>query len=100
MSDTINSYTKTSFGNMGFTKATCGQSPIQYKPTGDHVEATTSLVFRCERTTTISNVISSGLLLDKDYGGEDNVVRQCAPKEDGYTKRDFNKDFPSVEFDK
>ena len=57
---------KSSFGNMGFSKSICGKSSVQY-------DEVTSLMFQCESTTTIHSVLYSGLLLDKNYGGEDNA---------------------------
>ena len=75
--DGLSIYVKYSFGNMGFAKSICGKSPIQYAEKDDSTVPYTSIFFQCEKSTTIQTVIDSGLMLDKKYGGEDKILRQC-----------------------
>ena len=73
--DILSTYTETSFGNMGFTKAICSKAPIKFGQTVQEKEnAHPELMFQCEHTTTISGIQASGLLLDTRYGGEDNTI--------------------------
>ena len=83
---------------MGFSKAVCGLSPLNYTMDGQG-EAITQLSFQCERTTEIMEIMNSGLMLDYLFGGEDNTFRACAPK-DHYDNEsnDFNQGFPVEEF--
>ena len=46
----------TSMGNMGFAKAVCSNALINW------TQSSANLMFTCENTTKISNVLSSGIV--------------------------------------
>ena len=64
-----------SFGNMGFSKSICGMTPINWGDADIDPNPHTIISFQCETTTFITGLISSGILLDTHWGGEDNTLR-------------------------
>lgn len=73
ISDEIPYFAVTSFGNMGFAKAQCSREYINYGH-GEFV----NLNFMCEKTTVISEVYSSGILLSEQVpNGSDNAIAIC-----------------------
>ena len=87
-----------SFGNMGFSKAFCGMTPINWGDSDIDPNPHTVLTFQCETSTYITGLISSGILLDTPWGGEDETLRQCAPKE-SYQYTNYSAGFPSEKFE-
>ena len=78
----MSSYTKYSFGMMGFSKNICAKVPIQWSSSGNSdlfgfTQENTSLLLQCEGTTYISGVYDSGIMLDKEFGGADDVYYDC-----------------------
>ena len=62
-----------SFGNMGFSSTVCGKMPIDWEH-GDSV----NLRISCQKTTVISEILSSGMMLDKGFpGGTMDAVHDC-----------------------
>ena len=73
ISDETSYFAITSFGNMGFAKAQCSREYINYGH-GEFVH----LNFMCEKTTVISEVYSSGILLSEQVpNGSDNAIAAC-----------------------
>lgn len=73
MSDEIPYFALMSFGNMGFAKAQCSREYINYGH-GEYIH----LNFMCEKTTVISEVYSSGILLSEQVpNGSDNAIAVC-----------------------
>ena len=66
-------YARTSFGNMGFAKTVCMKQIINYdgEPRADiHVQ--------CEKTTRITDVVFSGVMLSKSLPmGTDDITTIC-----------------------
>ena len=62
-----------SFGNIGFAGNYCAKMPIDW----EH-EANVKLQVKCQHTTTISGVLSSGMMLDRAFpGGAVDAVHDC-----------------------
>ena len=62
-----------SFGNMGFTGTACGKMPIDW----EHMDYV-NLTFTCQETTHITDVLSSGMMLDRAFpGGMFDAVHDC-----------------------
>lgn len=62
-----------SFGNMGFSSTVCAKMPIDWQ----HDESVT-LHAQCQGSTTISDVLSSGMMLDTEFpGGNMDAVLDC-----------------------
>ncbi len=62
-----------SFGNMGFSSNSCAKMPIDW----DH-STNVTMHIGCQKTTTISKVISSGMGLDLSLpGGSFDAVHSC-----------------------
>lgn len=73
ISDEIPYFALMSFGNMGFAKAQCSREYINYGH-GEFI----NLNFMCEKTTVISEVYSSGILLSEQVpNGSDNAMAVC-----------------------
>ena len=73
ISDEIPYFALMSFGNMGFAKAQCSREYINYGH-GEFVH----LNFMCEKTTVISEVYSSGIMLSEQVpNGSDNAIAVC-----------------------
>ena len=62
-----------SFGNMGFSSTVCSKMPIDW----EDLDSVTMRA-KCQSTTVISEVLSSGLMLDKAFpGGNMDAVHDC-----------------------
>ena len=62
-----------SFGNMGFSSTVCAKMPIDWQ----HDDSVT-LHAQCQGSTTISDVLSSGMMLDTEFpGGNMDAVLDC-----------------------
>lgn len=65
--------TTVSFGNMGFAGTSCAKMPIDWAH-----ETSVTLHIHCQETTTISGVLSSGIMLDEAFpGGNADAVHNC-----------------------
>ena len=60
---------RTSMGNMGFPKAVCSKTFIDWNST-----STASMIFECENTTKIKKIVSSGLT---QYNNSDQILSIC-----------------------
>ena len=67
----LSSYTKYSFGMMGFSKNICAKVPIQWSAESGFTQENTSLILQCEGTTQITEVYDTGIMLDEHFGGVD-----------------------------
>ena len=74
MDKNVPTYISTSFGNMGFSKTVCAKDLLEFE---DKLNLIT-LEFQCEKTTSITEVIDSGVLLSHKLDlGSDNVLATC-----------------------
>ena len=76
ISNHVGLYALTSFGNMGFSKTICGKEIIDWTQS-DSIK----IQFQCDKTTEITDVLDSGILLSSSLpGGTDNVLATCDSK--------------------
>ena len=88
----------TSFGNMGFSSAVCSKMPIDWQH-----EDFVYIHMQCQNTTVISEILSSGMMLDKEFpGGNMDAVHDCyiEPKDDLKLKSEEMIQFRKRNFDK
>lgn len=65
--------TSVSFGNIGFSSSACAKAPIDWQHK-DYVEMRVT----CQSTTSISSIMSSGMMLDYEFpGGQMDAVHDC-----------------------
>ena len=93
MENNVPTYISTSFGNMGFSKTVCSKDLLEF---GGKL-ALISLDFQCEKTTHISEVIDSGVLLSHKLDlGSDNVLATCDSNH--YTKDSISEQYTNSEY--
>ena len=93
----------TSFGNMGFAKPICAKENIVWdnynSGQGQYVHV--NLSFQCERTTVITDVIDSGILLSSGLPyGHHNTLATCFtdPEHEGDKVNYFDKKLDKAAF--
>ena len=72
LGDYVTTTGKLSFGNMGFSGTSCVKMPIDWV-----ADTSVTLSIGCEKTTQITEVVSSGMMLDYAWGGWADAVHDC-----------------------
>ena len=69
----VNGVSTGSLGNIGFSGSVCNKRPIDWLN-----RDSLTLRVKCEATTQISGLLSSGMMLDDGFpGGNDDAVHNC-----------------------
>ena len=84
-------YARTSFGNIGFSKVVCFKQTIDFSR-GPWIDVN----FQCEKTTSVTGVVSSGVMLSNSLpGGTDSTTTTCHTEQlqSGSLSEGLNKDY-------
>ena len=82
---------KYSLGNIGFSASICARMPLDYPD-----ESSLEMIANCQGTTQITGILSSGMMLDKSFGGNYDAVRDCYVDPDQNALE--NKNFQMINF--
>lgn len=74
LGDKVSFYASTSFGNIGFSQAICGNNIIEWHGVED-----VQLLLQCQGSTQIDQIVDSGVFLDDNlaFGTDPDVLRRC-----------------------
>ena len=82
---------KYSLGNIGFSASICARMPLDYPD-----ESSLEMIANCQETTQITGILSSGMMLDKSFGGNYDAVRDCYVNPDQNALE--NKNYQMINF--
>ena len=91
MGEYVSLTAKYSLGNIGFPASICARMPLDYPD-----ESSLEMIANCQGTTQITGILSSGMMLDKSFGGNYDAVRDCYVNPDQNALE--NKNYQMINF--